>query len=91
MNKKTREKVGWDRFKEYDEQREIRKKYFKGCNYCKGEIAPLDWKSNKSLWIKGNTIVIKDFGKEKANLIYPINFCPFCGKKLIKKLKLYID
>lgn len=108
MKERTKKLMsGYDSFKEYDEQKEIKKGYFKGCGYCRGEENPLIFRRKRlnpchKLKIKGNklllfTKVYKDiFDDTSTHIDYyegyaEINFCPFCGKQLIEKLDKYID
>ena len=107
MKERTKKLMtGYDFYKAYDEQQKIRKKYFKGCEYCEGVEKPImsrkNWISDYvSLQIKGNKLLafrnvenlipFPDEGDdlfEKKYMGYRhINFCPFCGKQLVKNLK----
>lgn len=105
MKERTKKLMtGYDFYKAYDEQQKIRKKYFKGCEYCEGVEKPImskkDWISDYiALQIKGNKLLafskklteIDDDGDFIHKVVYMgyrhINFCPFCGKQLVKNLK----
>ena len=63
MKERTKKLMtGYDFYKAYDEQQKIRKKYFKGCEYCEGVEKPImsrkNWFSDYvSLQIKGNKLL----------------------------------
>lgn len=91
MNNKTKEIVGINRYKEYDEQKNIKKNYFKGCLNCNGEQSTYFSEYDVCLGINKSKIQLKDYTSKCLLIEKDINFCPYCGKQLKKFLPKYID
>lgn len=77
-----------------DEQKQIRKSYFKGCEFCNGYGAKC-FEQYFALSIgmkKDGMLTLRDVTEHRviAN-IFRAQFCPVCGKQIAKKLNEYLD